>query len=255
MLVQPHRPAGARGFRFQHALIHEAASRRLPKATRAELHESFANWLERRTVVNVAEEDEILGYHLERACRLRLELGAEHASVAELGGRAALHLKAAGWRAYQRGYFRATVGLLSRALDVRPVDNEASIDMLNAIGSMLGMLSELERQREVLDDTVRRARRIGYRPPMAGPPRSARDALPGYPSRQNGEKLRQRAARALCVFEDAGDSVGATRALVVLSDCCASSAVRLPPRACLEGDCLCTCRSSAPRATPRPMEV
>ncbi len=37
-----------RRFRFRHLLIRDAAYESMPKATRAELHERFADWLERR---------------------------------------------------------------------------------------------------------------------------------------------------------------------------------------------------------------
>ena len=38
---------GDDGFRFRHALIRDAAYAAIPKATRADLHERFARWLER----------------------------------------------------------------------------------------------------------------------------------------------------------------------------------------------------------------
>src|SRR4029077_8667955 len=47
-LIRPH-PATLQGddaFRFRHLLIRDAAYDALPKASRAELHERFANWLE-----------------------------------------------------------------------------------------------------------------------------------------------------------------------------------------------------------------
>ena len=49
------------GFRFRHLLIRDAAYESLPKATRAELHERFADWLAQHDLV---ESDEIVGYHL-----------------------------------------------------------------------------------------------------------------------------------------------------------------------------------------------
>ena len=59
------------GFRFRHLLIRDAAYESLPKATRAELHERFADWLSTHELV---ERDEIVGYHLEQAHRYRSEL-------------------------------------------------------------------------------------------------------------------------------------------------------------------------------------
>ena len=75
-LIRPDTPqlAGEDGFRFRHLLIRDAAYDALPKATRAELHERFASWLEQHGT-ELVELDEILGYHLEQACRYRAELG------------------------------------------------------------------------------------------------------------------------------------------------------------------------------------
>ena len=66
--------AGEDGFRFRHLLIRDAAYDALPKAVRADLHERFAAWLEEHGA-ELVELDEILGYHLEQACRYRAELG------------------------------------------------------------------------------------------------------------------------------------------------------------------------------------
>jgi class 3 adenylate cyclase len=93
--VRPDRSQlpGDDGFRFGHILIRDAAYDSIPKRLRAELHERFAGWLERR----MGEEtpDEIVGYHLEQAYRYGAELGAHDA---ELGNRAADTLAAAAWR-------------------------------------------------------------------------------------------------------------------------------------------------------------
>ena len=47
-LIRPDRPqlVGEDGFRFRHILIRDAAYDALPKATRADLHQRFATWLE-----------------------------------------------------------------------------------------------------------------------------------------------------------------------------------------------------------------
>ncbi|MGH2694250.1 MAG: AAA family ATPase, partial [Actinomycetota bacterium] len=76
-LIRPNKPqlAGEDGFRFRHLLIRDAAYDALPKAVRAELHERFAAWLEEHGA-DLVELDEVLGYHLEQACRYRAELGA-----------------------------------------------------------------------------------------------------------------------------------------------------------------------------------
>ena len=60
---------GEDGFRFSHILIRDAAYASLPKSRRADLHERFAEWLERKAGDRAAEYAEILGYHLEQAYR------------------------------------------------------------------------------------------------------------------------------------------------------------------------------------------
>ena len=67
-LIRPH-PATFRGdeaFRFRHLLIRDAAYDTLPKTERADLHERFADWLE-RVGEELAELDEIAGWHLRGA--------------------------------------------------------------------------------------------------------------------------------------------------------------------------------------------
>jgi class 3 adenylate cyclase len=113
--------AGDEAFRFRHILIRDAAYASLPKATRAQLHGQFANWLDGQDLI---ERDEILGYHLEQAHRYRGELDPEAAELPGLAGRAAGHLSAAGRAALHRGDVRAARTLLERATAVLPPDDE-----------------------------------------------------------------------------------------------------------------------------------
>ena len=106
--VLPHEDA----FRFRHLLIRDAAYDALPKATRAELHRRFADWLETHGT-SLVELDEIVGYHLEQAVRYRSELGHPAEQLAE---GAAQRLAAAGRRALWREDRRAASSLFERAL-------------------------------------------------------------------------------------------------------------------------------------------
>jgi class 3 adenylate cyclase len=101
-------------FRFRHLLIRDAAYNALPKATRAELHERFAAWLEQKGE-GLVELDEILGFHLEQAARYQAELGQPDPGLAERGG---ARLAAAGRRALWRADYRAAAPLLERALEL-----------------------------------------------------------------------------------------------------------------------------------------
>jgi class 3 adenylate cyclase/tetratricopeptide (TPR) repeat protein len=103
------------GFRFRHLLIRDAAYESLPKATRAELHERFADWLSTQDLI---ESDEIVGYHLEQAHRYCTELDPGDPTLTALGRRAAEHLGAAGRGAMDRGDWGAARGLLRRARDL-----------------------------------------------------------------------------------------------------------------------------------------
>ena len=79
---------GDDAFRFRHILIRDTAYDALLKATRADLHQRFASWLEEHGT-ELVELDEILGYHLEQACRYRVELGTPADGDPGRGGTAA----------------------------------------------------------------------------------------------------------------------------------------------------------------------
>jgi class 3 adenylate cyclase len=112
------------GFRFRHLLIRDAAYESLPKATRAELHERFADWLAEHELI---ERDEILGYHLEQAHRYRAELASGDPTLYELARRASSHLADAGRGALDRDDFNAGRSLLMRASDLLPEGDEARL--------------------------------------------------------------------------------------------------------------------------------
>ena len=109
-------------FRFRHILIRDAAYDSLPKQERAELHVRFADWLEETAGGRLAEYEEIVGYHLEQAHRLRRELGEPATGLTAVGSRAAHHLAAAGRRAIERSDSPAAVNLYERAFALAPED-------------------------------------------------------------------------------------------------------------------------------------
>jgi class 3 adenylate cyclase/tetratricopeptide (TPR) repeat protein len=113
-LIRPDRPqlAGEDGFRFCHLLIRDTAYEALPKSARAGLHERLASWLEQHATALV-ERDELVGYHLEQACRYRAELGLP--SSAGLVHEARRRLATAGRRALRRHDYAAAVNFLERA--------------------------------------------------------------------------------------------------------------------------------------------
>ena len=159
-LIRPDRPqfAGEDGFRFRHLLIRDAAYDALPKATRAELHERLASWLEQHGS-ELVELDEIVGYHLEQACRYRDELGLP--ADDELTAAARRRLTAAGFRANLRQDYGAAVSLLERAAALVP---PAELDL--ALETELGDALHLDgqgRRRAPARGCPRRACRCGGR--------------------------------------------------------------------------------------------
>ena len=128
-------------FAFRHILIRDAAYEALPKAERAALHERLADWLERTVGERMAEQEEIVGYHLEQAHRYRTELGETGDRVATLAARAAARLAAAGRRASERGDLHSAIGLLERAAALVPPGRQR-IELLIDLRSALRMTGD-----------------------------------------------------------------------------------------------------------------
>jgi DNA-binding SARP family transcriptional activator/class 3 adenylate cyclase len=118
-LIRPHQATieGDDAFSFRHMLIRDAAYDALPKNKRADLHERLAGWLE-DTPDEVAEKDQLLGWHLEQAIRYRRALG--RLVDPRLAANAAEHLLAAGRRARERNDAEAAQKLLERGLALAP---------------------------------------------------------------------------------------------------------------------------------------
>jgi len=116
-LIRPDRRRDTSGeaYRFRHLLIRDAAYDGLPKLERAELHEQFADWLERTAGDRVAELDEITGYHLDQARTYRLALGPDDDRTRALALRAGRRLAAAGRRTAEREEVPTAIRLLSQA--------------------------------------------------------------------------------------------------------------------------------------------
>jgi class 3 adenylate cyclase/tetratricopeptide (TPR) repeat protein len=130
-LVRPGKATlpGDDAFRFRHLLIRDAAYDRLPKSVRAQLHEAFANWLDERAG-DLAERDEIIGYHLEQASGYHRELRPFDGAAQAVATAAAARLKSAGRRALDRGDAGAALNLLERATSlVAPGSIDISLEL------------------------------------------------------------------------------------------------------------------------------
>src|SRR3989449_11522775 len=105
----------------------------MPKELRAELHERFGFWLQ----TNRSEYDEIVGYHLEQAFRLKEQLGRVNDAVQALGARAGNLLGRAGHRAVERGDVPAAINLLSRATELLPRRDARRLESQVELGNAL----------------------------------------------------------------------------------------------------------------------
>jgi tetratricopeptide (TPR) repeat protein len=160
-LIRPDKAqlVGEDGFRFRHILIRDAAYEALPKATRAELHERFAAWLEQRTG-DVVELDEILGYHLGQAHRYRVELGSVDVDAQALAERASKRLQAAGSRAIARGDMPGAANLLGRAAQLLPKKDPTRLELLPDLATALTEVGDLSQADSILAGTVEAARAV-----------------------------------------------------------------------------------------------
>jgi class 3 adenylate cyclase/tetratricopeptide (TPR) repeat protein len=140
-------------FRFHHVLIRDAAYAGIPKARRAELHERFADWLERTT----PEFEEVVGYHLEHAFRYRQELGPVGEPEQALALRAAEKLQFAGRRAVDRADMSAAAGLLDRACSLMPMGRRERLELLVELARALEHVGEFQSAEDLLAAAIKEA--------------------------------------------------------------------------------------------------
>jgi class 3 adenylate cyclase/tetratricopeptide (TPR) repeat protein len=158
-LIRPDKPqlAGEDGFRFRHLLLRDAAYEALPKAVRADLHERYATWLDQHEA-SLVELDEVLGYHLEQACRYHAELGTPDDGTLAVAARR--RLTAGGHRAATRQDYGAAVSLFERAAALLPT-SELDLALETELGDALFWMGRG-------DDALRRADALVERAAAAG---------------------------------------------------------------------------------------
>ena len=158
-LIRPDRASfsGDDAYRFRHILIRDAAYDSLSKTTRADLHERFAEWLERAAEPRIREYEEIVGYHFEQACLCCRDIGTAGEEVRRLGASASERLESAGRRALARGDLPAAIQLLGRASDPRIVDEGRRARLLPELGAALIGTGSREQEAERI---LREARRL-----------------------------------------------------------------------------------------------
>jgi class 3 adenylate cyclase/tetratricopeptide (TPR) repeat protein len=207
-LIRPERTTlpGEDAFRFRHLLIRDAAYEAIPKAQRAELHERFADWLERVAGDAVVEQEEIVAYHLEQAHGYRTQLGPSDERSEAIGLRASARLASASRRATGRGDHVAAVNLLRRAVDLRPARGAERGRLLYDLGQALAWVGEARPAFAAYDGAIEAASGAGDRPLelLARIRRSATQMLTD-PHAKPTEEFRAELREAVGVFEELGD--------------------------------------------------
>ncbi len=213
-LIHPHRSvfAGDDGFRFRHMLIRDAAYAGMPKEARADLHERFAVWLERKAADRTGEYEEIIGYHLEQAYRYREELGPIDEKGQEIARRASARLASAGRRAQDRGDTPAAANLLDRAASLVPAESSARVELILDLGRALEIVGELTRADALLADAVETTVKLAD-PRLEAHARVEHALVRGAHLTQAAFAEAEPVARdAIRVFEEVGDELGLARA-------------------------------------------
>ncbi|MGH3115782.1 MAG: ATP-binding protein [Gaiellales bacterium] len=218
-LIQPHRSdfGGQTTYRFRHALIRDAAYRQLSKASRAELHERFAVWVEAGDGPRSAEQEEIIGYHLEQAHRFRRELGDSTDTAGSLSRRGAARLASAGRRAIARGDMAGAAGLLTRAQLLLVDEGAAWLEFAPELGSALIETGELERADALLSRAIEQAEEVGDERTRALAELERSFLRLHTDPAGTTDGVQETARRALGVFEKAGDDQGQANALKLVA--------------------------------------
>jgi class 3 adenylate cyclase/tetratricopeptide (TPR) repeat protein len=203
--VRPDRSlfAGDDAFRFNHVLIRDVAYASMPKELRAELHARLAVWLEQHAEAYLTGHEEIVGYHLEQAYRLRSELGRVDDDARALALKGGRLLGAAGRRALDRAESGAAASLLDRAarlLAMEPADRAGLLPDLGRAFRETGALAPAD---GILTEAIEAAKRSGDGPTeMRAEIERARIAYMQAPL--DPGILREIAWRAIAVFEPTG---------------------------------------------------
>jgi len=205
------------GFRFRHALIRDVAYRGVTKRTRASLHARYADWLADVATTVAGEYDDLLGYHLEQAHRLQLELGPGGPETEALASRAADHLIRASARAFTLDDERGAANLLDRARLLLAPGSPVRLRLLPDLAQALRWSGEVGRAGELLEEAIASARlvrdrRVEHLALIAQADlRSMID-----PSFQSAE-LTKTVECAEHVFADLGDELGLARSALLLT--------------------------------------
>jgi tetratricopeptide (TPR) repeat protein len=199
-------------YRFRHGLVQDATYRATPKKLRAELHERLADRLDREGEAG----DALVGYHLERAYRLRTELASADRATLRLAEDAGRRLGLAGIRAWKRHDAPAASSLLGRAVDLLPDAEPRRLELLCELATVRKWTMDDRGAEDLLDEVSARARQAGSE--RLHLRAEIERAWPRFTRGEaSSEEIVSLATRAIWVFEADGDDRAAGRAWIVLA--------------------------------------
>jgi DNA-binding SARP family transcriptional activator len=137
-------------FRFTHLLVRDTAYAAVPKASRAELHEAFANYVDRAFPERAGELDEIVGFHLEQAHAYRAELEPGDEGLGALAARAAERLARAAERAQARCDVSGGTNLFARAAALVDDDRQWRASLLTSLAAAMRESGDFDNAHSVL---------------------------------------------------------------------------------------------------------
>ena len=198
-------------FQFSHILIRDAAYNGVPKAARSQMHERLAGLMASERSAVIGEYEELLGYHLEQAYRLLVEIGMVTEQIAKLGRRASVPLASAGRRAFTRGDMPAAVNLLSRATRLLNANDQSRLELLPDLAFALMETGDFPGLQSVAAQTSAAASELGDAGLRAHA--GILNLWIGLFTNPEGwaAEAQRESTRAIATFEAVGDQRGLTR--------------------------------------------
>jgi class 3 adenylate cyclase/tetratricopeptide (TPR) repeat protein len=213
----PLPPNSGAGYRFRHATIKTVAYERLPDDRRAELHERYADWLERETENRRSQFDEIVGHHFHEAFRYTSKLDPAGDHTRELAMRAGERYATAGQRAAVRGDTRLVQAWLGRAVRLLPAEHPVRL-------AALPPLAEAQQASGKLADATRAYQELARSASAVGNEGLALHATIGrlgitavHEPRQFLREGRDEVELAIAAFDRLGDRLGLAKAWHLLA--------------------------------------
>ena len=213
----PLPPNSGAGYRFRHATVKTVAYERLPDDRRAELHERYADWLERETEDRRSQFDEIVAHHFYEAYRYtrRLDPGGER--VTELASRAGERYAAAGQRAAVRGDTRLVQAWLGRSARLLPAEHPLRLAALPPLAEAQQSSGRLTEATRAYQELARSATAVGNEGLALHATIGRLGITAVHDPKQFLREGRDEVELAIAAFERLGDRLGLAKAWHLLA--------------------------------------